>query len=445
MDQQPTQTKHRIEAEDLKLLSPVAREHAHSPRNYGPLATFDGHGRVTGPCGDSMEFWIVVRNDRVERVSFTTDGCISARACGSMATTLSEGRSIEEAATLDQRSILDALGGRFPDEHCALLAANSLKAACADWQRQQREHSTATGPSPCSTCSRPCSAAIRKEGESDKAFADRQKLHSRLCRIGHTILVLSGKGGVGKSMVAVNLAVSLSLAGKRVGLLDVDVHGPSIPTMLGLEGRTVEGCEGGVLPIDYNGLQVMSVGFLLKSPDDAVIWRGPMKMNVIRQFLQDVDWGTLDYLVIDCPPGTGDEPLSVCKLVKKTDGAVVVTTPQKVATVDVRKSITFCRKMQVPVLGVVENMNGFVCPQCGAITRILAGGGGRRIAEDMGVPFLGSIPLDPKIAEACDSGQAFIQTFAATPVAAIMRDIVATLEARIGAKAEQPPENGQRN
>lgn len=441
MDQQQSQTEHLAKADELKLFSPLAREHASNPRNYGPLVQFDSHGRVTGPCGDTMEFWIVVGKDRLERVSFTTDGCLSSRACGSMTTTLAQGRSLEDAAALDQKTILDALGGQFPEEHCALLAANTLKAACMDWQRQQHEQSKTTGHSPCNACSSPCSASRRKEGESDKDFADRQKLQSRLCHIAHTILVLSGKGGVGKSTVAVNLAVSLSLAGKRVGLLDVDVHGPSIPTMLGLEGQTVEGSEGGVLPIDYHGMRVMSVGFLLKSPDDAVIWRGPMKMNVIRQFLQDVDWGTLDYLVIDCPPGTGDEPLSVCKLIKKTDGAVVVTTPQKVATVDVRKSITFCRKMQVPVLGVVENMNGFVCPQCGAITRILATGGGRRIAEDMGVPFLGSIPLDPMIAEACDSGQAFVQTFAATPVAAIMRDIVAALETRIAAKAEQVEEN----
>jgi Mrp family chromosome partitioning ATPase len=180
------------------------------------------------------------------------------------------------------------------------------------------------------------------------------------------------------------------------------------------------------LPIDLDGLKVMSVGFLLKSPDEAVIWRGPMKINVIRQFLQDVDWGDLDYLVIDCPPGTGDEPLSVCKLISRLDGAVVVTTPQKVAAVDVRKSITFCRKMRVPVLGVVENMNGFVCPECGAIIRILSSGGGRRIAEDMGVPFLGSIPLDPMIAETCDRGQAFVQVYGTSPVAGIMRDIVAS-------------------
>ena len=241
--------------------------------------------------------------------------------------------------------------------------------------------------------------------------------HSRLCRIRHKIVVLSGKGGVGKSTVAVNLAMALTLAGKKVGLLDVDVHGPSIPTMLGLEDRSIEGCEDGVLPISLGGMKVMSVGFLLKSQDDAVIWRGPMKMNVIRQFLQDVDWGDLDCLIIDSPPGTGDEPLSVCKLIGDLDGAVIVTTPQKVAAVDVRKSITFCRKMGVPILGVVENMNGFACPQCGAVTRILSAGGGRRIAK------------------ACDSGQVFVQSYAASATAAIMRTIIEPIAALVEAEA----------
>jgi Flp pilus assembly CpaE family ATPase len=199
-----------------------------------------------------MEFWLLVRDGRVERVSFTTDGCGSSRSCGSMATTLAEGRRIEEAACLRQQDILDALGDHFPEEHCALLAANTLKAACADVQRQP-ETSIASAHSACTTCSKPCGAAPRQEGESDKAFADREKLQSRLCRIAHKIVILSGKGGVGKSTVAVNLAMSLSLAGKRVGLLDVDVHGPSIPTMLGLETRTIEGCEGGDCRLIWTG------------------------------------------------------------------------------------------------------------------------------------------------------------------------------------------------
>jgi len=258
-----------------------------------------------------------------------------------------------------------------------------------------------------------------------------QALKSRLGHIRHKIVILSGKGGVGKSTVSVNLATALTILGKRIGLLDVDIHGPSIPTMLGLEQATPKGCEDGLLPVEIEGLKVMSMGFLLKNQDDAIIWRGPLKAKVIEQFLGDVVWGDLDYLIIDSPPGTGDEPLSVCQLIGRLDGAVVVTTPQRVAAVDVRKSITFCRHIHVPVLGVIENMSGFVCPKCGEVTQILRSGGGRRIAEDMGVPFLGSIPIDPGIAEACDGGKAFIHYYAASPTAEIMRNIaksITTLE-----------------
>ena len=246
-------------------------------------------------------------------------------------------------------------------------------------------------------------------GGSMDTFLDQQALLERLQKIKHKIIVLSGKGGVGKSTVAVNLAVSLSAAGKQVGLLDVDIHGPSIPKMLHLEDAKVEMQDYSILPIEKAGLKVMSIGFLLQNPDDAVIWRGPMKMGVIEQFLKDVAWGELDYLIIDSPPGTGDEPLSVCQLVKNPDGAVIVTTPQDVATSDVRRSITFCRRLGLPVIGVIENMSGFVCPKCGQITNIFKTGGGERMAHDMGVPFLGRIPLDPAVDDACDAGRPFVQ------------------------------------
>ncbi|HAK96586.1 MAG TPA: ATP-binding protein, partial [Planctomycetes bacterium] len=192
--------------------------------------------------------------------------------------------------------------------------------------------------------------------------------------------------------------------------------------------------EEGIVPIDLGLMKVMSLGFLLPSQDDAVIWRGPMKMAVIKQFLKDVVWGDLDYLVIDSPPGTGDEPLSVCQLIGRVDGAVIVTTPQKVAAVDVRKSVTFCRRLDVPVLGIIENMSGFACPKCGEVTPILRAGGGRRIAEDMGVPFLGSIPMDPKVAEACDDGRAFIAHYAETATAKIMRSILEPIAAQYDAE-----------
>ena len=221
-------------------------------------------------------------------------------------------------------------------------------------------------------------------------------------------MVMSGKGGVGKSTVAANLAVHLMLAGQRTGLLDVDIHGPSIPGMLRLEKARVIGDGDSLLPLEYSDLKVMSIGFLLQNADDAVIWRGPMKMTVIRQFLQDVAWGDLDCLVVDLPPGTGDEPLSVCQLAAPVDGAVIVTTPQQVSTADVRRSIRFCQKLDIPVLGVVENMSGFVCPKCGEISHIFKTGGGEKMAAEMKVPFFGRVPLDPRIGLASDDGVPFI-------------------------------------
>ncbi|NTW29180.1 MAG: Mrp/NBP35 family ATP-binding protein [Coriobacteriia bacterium] len=288
----------------------------------------------------------------------------------------------------------------------------------------QEEAASATAGS-CGSCSdATCSANKRVQGEGDKDFEDRRKLQARLCRVQHKVAVLSGKGGVGKSTVAVNMAVALMLAGKRVGLLDIDIHGPSVPTMLGLEGATLIGSEDGLLPVDAGGIKVMSIGFMLRNHDDALIWRGPVKTGIIRQFLADVEWGDLDYLIIDTPPGTGDELLSICHMIGDIDGAVIVTTPQKVASVDVRKSITFCRKLEVPVLGIVENMSGFACPHCGEVTTILSSGGGREIAQDMGVRFLGAIPMDPQIADACDSGRAFVEHFAASPTAEAMQAVI---------------------
>ncbi len=227
-------------------------------------------------------------------------------------------------------------------------------------------------------------------------------------------VVMSGKGGVGKSTVSVNLAVSLALQGKKVGLLDVDIHGPSIPTMLGLAGTKLTGSEESIDPVLIDGipnLKVMSVGFLLESEDAPVIWRGPMKNSIIKQFLKDVTWGELDYLIIDCPPGTGDEPLSVVQLLGKADGTIIVTTPQDVASVDVSKSIKFAEQVKIPVTGIVENMSGFVCPHCNEVSYIFKEGGGKKLAEEYKVPFLGAIPIDPALGEAGDSGKPYVAQF----------------------------------
>lgn len=263
--------------------------------------------------------------------------------------------------------------------------------------------------SSCSSCgSRSTCSGIPEPPPREDTVPEDQKLQHRLGKIRRKIMVMSGKGGVGKSTVATNLAVHLMLAGQRVGLLDVDIHGPSIPGMLHLDHARVVGDGETLLPLEYSGLKVMSIGFLLPNADDAVIWRGPMKMTVIRQFLQDVAWGDLDTLVVDLPPGTGDEPLSVCQLAAPVDGAVIVTTPQLVSTADVRRSIRFCQKLDIPVLGVVENMSGFVCPKCGEITHIFKSGGGERMAAEMEVPFFGRVPLDPRIGVASDDGVPFI-------------------------------------
>ena len=247
------------------------------------------------------------------------------------------------------------------------------------------------------------------EEQQKQMQVELEQIKQNIKRIRRQILVLSGKGGVGKSSIAVNLAVWLSMRGKKVGLLDVDIHGPSIPKLLNLEGRRLQGGEEKIEPVSYSDtLKVISVGFLIQDENTALIWRGPMKHNVIKQFISEVSWGDLDYLIIDCPPGTGDEPLSIIQLLGGADGAVVVTTPQQLAVADVKKCITFCKQLSLPVLGIIENMSGFVCPHCNQRTDIFSGDGGRQMAGDFDVPFLGSIPIDSDMVSAADLGKPFI-------------------------------------
>ncbi|MEA3470398.1 MAG: iron-sulfur cluster carrier protein MrpORP [Thermodesulfobacteriota bacterium] len=258
----------------------------------------------------------------------------------------------------------------------------------------------------------------KKSADRLKAFTESKELSDRMGRIKHKIMILSGKGGVGKSTVATNVAVSLAMEGKRVGLLDSDFHGPSIPTLLNMEGQKPSSDGESILPVDFaQGIKVMSMGFLLPNRDDAVIWRGPMKMNVLKQLLTEVNWGDLDYLIIDFPPGTGDEPLSVAQLLPDCDGAVIVTTPQDLSVNDVRKCINFCRQVNVPVIGVIENMSGLRCPNCGTVIDIFKAGGGEKMAEEMNVSFLGRIPLDPQIVEASDNGKPFVYHYNKTDAA----------------------------
>ncbi len=235
------------------------------------------------------------------------------------------------------------------------------------------------------------------------------KLNDNLKKIKHKILVMSGKGGVGKSTVAANLAVALSMKGLETGLLDVDIHGPSIPKMLKIEDAVITGDREGLQPVIVPPhLRVMSMAFLLQDRDLPVIWRGPMKMGVIKQFLGDVRWGELDFLIADLPPGTGDEPLSIAQLIKDIDGTVIVTTPQDVALLDARKATKFSESVKVPVLGIVENMSGFTCPHCGEEIELFKRGGGKKAAEEMKVPFLGAIPLDADVVQSSDDGMPIV-------------------------------------
>ena len=254
------------------------------------------------------------------------------------------------------------------------------------------------------------------------------KLNKTLGRIKHKIVVMSGKGGVGKSTVAANLAVALSLEGKKVGLLDVDVHGPSIPRLLALKGQQPHMGVDVMEPVPWSkNLSVMSLGFLIQDERQAVIWRGPVKVGLIKQFVEDVMWGDLDYLIVDCPPGTGDEPLSTLQTLGATAMAVIVTTPQGVAIDDVRRSVSFVGEVGNRVLGIVENMSGFACPDCGAVHNIFNSGGGEDLAKEAGVRFLGRIPLDPEVTRSGDEGYPFMKVHRDSATGKALAEIIAPI------------------
>nr|XP_030728026.1 cytosolic Fe-S cluster assembly factor NUBP2 isoform X1 [Globicephala melas] len=250
--------------------------------------------------------------------------------------------------------------------------------------------------------------------------ADLLQEPGNLAGVRHIILVLSGKGGVGKSTISTELALALRHAGKKVGILDVDLCGPSIPRMLQVQGKAVHQCDSGWVPVfvdQEQSISLMSVGFLLEKPDEAVVWRGPKKNALIKQFVSDVAWGQLDYLVVDTPPGTSDEHMAVVDTLRPYSplGALVVTTPQAVSVGDVRRELTFCKKVGLRVIGVVENMSGFVCPHCAECTNVFSRGGGEELARHAGVPFLGSVPLDPELTRSLEEGRDFIRGFPESP------------------------------
>jgi ATP-binding protein involved in chromosome partitioning len=269
-----------------------------------------------------------------------------------------------------------------------------------------------------------------------------RRLRASMNKIKRKIVILSGKGGVGKSTVTANLAIALASQGytDRVGVLDADITGPTIPKMLGVRGLGLDMGEQGIVPaLGPLGTKVVSMDFLLPSDETPVIWRGPLKSMAIRQFLSEVLWGELDFLLVDLPPGTGDEALTVMQSIPNITGVVIVTIPSEVSQLVVKKAVTFTSQLKAPVLGIVENMSGFVCPKCGTEVSIFRTGGGQKIAGELGIAFLGKIPLDPRICEDSDTGTPFIVQHLNSPSAVAFREIVAKISRTIEAGEADPP------
>jgi ATP-binding protein involved in chromosome partitioning len=268
--------------------------------------------------------------------------------------------------------------------------------------------------------------------EMIKRFQETQRrVRENMGKVKHKIAVISGKGGVGKSTFTVNLAIAFAAKGHmdRVGILDADFHGPSVPKMLGVRGQMIQSDDGEILPVvGPLGIRIVSTEFILPDENTPVIWRGPLKMNAIRDFLLEIAWGELDFLFIDLPPGTGDEPLSIAQLLPDLDGVVVLTIPSQVSQLVVKKSVNFARRLNLPVIGIVENMSGFICPNCGAKVDIFQTGGGKKIAKELNIPFLGSIPIDQSICEDADNGKPFILEHKDSPATKAFMEIVDKIE-----------------
>jgi len=286
----------------------------------------------------------------------------------------------------------------------------------------------------CDSCKESDSCDDKRKHVDDEL----ELLKARMSKVKHKIAIISGKGGVGKSVTTANLAVAFASHGHphTVGILDADIHGPCIPKMLGMRGQQLQSGPPGTFPASGPlGIKVVSMDFLLPTDDTPVIWRGPLKMSAIRQFLSEIVWGKLDFLLIDLPPGTGDESLSIMQLLPEMDGVVIVTIPSEVSQIVVKKAVTFTRQLKVPIIGIVENMSATVCPKCGAQISIFRSGGGKKIADEMGVPFLGSIPLDPRICEDSDNGRPFIIEHTESPSAEAFMKIVDGIERTLEEKA----------
>jgi ATP-binding protein involved in chromosome partitioning len=284
----------------------------------------------------------------------------------------------------------------------------------------------------CQTCSQSASC-----GADEKAAHTEKRVAERLAGIKHKIMIMSGKGGVGKSTVAINLGAVLAHQGLEAGILDADIHGPNVPKMLGVEARPIMGVEHSIRPVEaYSNLKLISMAFFIGNPDNPIVWRGPLKHSAIQQFISDVEWGRLDYLIIDLPPGTGDEALSSAHVLKDVSGSIIVTTPQDVALLDSRKAVNFSRTMGIPVIGIVENMSGFNCPYCEKPIPLFKTGGGERAAMELRVPFLGRVPIDPDVVEDCDNGVPVVIAHPDSPVAEAFRKIARSSRAYVENRRE---------
>ena len=267
--------------------------------------------------------------------------------------------------------------------------------------------------------------------------SEQQKIKEKMDKIKHKIIIFSGKGGVGKSTVSANLAFGLASKGYKVGILDSDFHGPDIPLLLGIQGQhpSVIPETNEIAPvIGPLGIKTMSIGFLIEDPKQPVIWRGPLKLKAVKEFLMNVSWGELDFIIIDFPPGTGDEVLTAMQTVPNIDGSIIVTTPQEVALLDSRKAVVMSQKLSVPVLGIIENMAGFICPHCGKKTYIFGIGGGENAAKELSVDFLGRVPLDVRLRELSDEGKPYIVNYPDAEASKALTEIINKVLEKVGEK-----------